>query len=99
MSESQPVFQIEKLYAKDLSLEIPNAPQVFVQQSEPPQIEVQISNDSAMFAENLYEVSVTVTVTAKSAERTLFLVEATQAGIFTLRGVPAGELEPLLGIA
>jgi preprotein translocase subunit SecB len=99
MSESQPLFQIEKLYAKDLSLEIPNAPQVFVQQSEPPQIEVQISNESAMFAENLYEVTVTVTVTAKSGERTLFLVEATQAGIFTLRGVPPAEIEPLLGIA
>ena len=99
MTEAQPVFQIEKLYVKDLSLEIPNAPQVFVQQSEAPQIEVQISNGSSLFADNLYEVTVTVTVTAKTGERTLFLAEATQAGIFTVRGVPAGEIDPLLGIA
>ena len=93
----QPSFQIEKLYVKDVSLEVPNAPQIFMQ-LDTPEMEVQVRNEAAMFAENLYEVVVTVTVTARSGEKTLFLAEAAQAGIFTVRGVPAEDLDPLLGI-
>ena len=96
MSDNQPTFQIEKIYVKDLSLEIPSAPQVFIQ-TDSPQLEVQISNDSAQFSDALFEVSVTVTVTARAGEKTLFLAEATQAGIFTIRGVSQEELDPLLG--
>lgn len=95
--QQQPSFQIEKIYVKDLSLEIPNAPQVFVQQTQP-QLEVQINTEGAQFAEGYFEVSVTATVTAKAAERTLFLAEAVQAGIFCVRNVPAEEMDPLLGI-
>ncbi|OGA72056.1 MAG: protein-export chaperone SecB [Betaproteobacteria bacterium RIFCSPLOWO2_12_FULL_65_14] len=99
MSEDpqQPSFQIEKIYVKDVSLEIPNAPQVFVQQVEP-QLEVQINTGGGQFAEGYFEVTVTATVTAKSGERTLFLAEAVQAGIFSVRNVPQQEMEPLLGI-
>lgn len=97
MTDSQPAFQIEKVYVKDLSLEIPSAPQVFLQ-ADAPQLEVQIGNDATRISESLYEVTVTVTVTARAGEKTLFLVEATQAGIFTVRGVPEDELDPLLGI-
>ena len=93
----QPSFQIEKIYVKDLSLEIPNAPQVFVQQAQP-QLEVQINTEGNQFAEGYFEVSVSATVTAKAGERTLFLAEAVQAGIFSVRNVPAEELDPLLGI-
>ena len=95
--QDQPSFQIEKVYVKDLSLEIPNAPQVFVQQVQP-QLEVQIQTGSAQFADGYYECTVTATVTAKSGERTLFLAEAVQAGIFSVRNVPAQEIDPLLGI-
>jgi preprotein translocase subunit SecB len=95
--QNQPSFQIEKIYVKDLSLEIPNAPQVFVQQAQP-QLEVQIHTQGSRFAEGYYEVSVSATVTAKAAERTLFLAEAVQAGIFSVRHVGAEELDPLLGI-
>lgn len=95
----QPVFQIEKLYVKDLSLEIPNAPQVFVQPSDAPQIEVQIANNAAGFADGLYEVSVTITVTARAGDKAMFLAEVEQAGIFTVRGIADGDIEPLLGIA
>ena len=95
--QNQPSFQIEKIYVKDLSLEIPNAPQVFVQQGQP-QLEVQINTAGSQFAEGYFEVSVTATVTAKSEERTLFLAEAVQAGIFSVRNVGAEELDPLLGI-
>jgi preprotein translocase subunit SecB len=90
-------FQVEKIYVKDLSLEIPNAPQVFMEQAQP-QLEVQIGTAVANFAESLYEVTVTATVTAKAGERTVFLAEAAQAGIFSVRNVGAQELDSLLGI-
>jgi preprotein translocase subunit SecB len=95
--ENQPSFQIEKIYVKDLSLEIPNAPLVFGQQAQP-QIEVQLHTASGQFAEGYFEASVTATVTAKAGERILFLAEAVQAGIFSVRNVPAQDLEALLGI-
>ncbi len=95
--EQQASFQIEKIYAKDVSLEIPNAPQVFIEQGSP-QLEVQIANEIQNFAEGLFEVTVTATVTAKVGEKTIFLAEAAQAGIFSIRNVPAQELDPLLSI-
>ncbi|HXZ51493.1 MAG TPA: protein-export chaperone SecB [Burkholderiales bacterium] len=98
MSDNQPSFQIEKIYVKDLSLEIPGGPQTFVQ-GEQPRLEVQIGNDAAQFAEGYYEVAVTVTVTARAADKTVFLVEAVQAGIFSIRGVPQGDLPGLLNVA
>ena len=93
----QPHFQIEKLYVKDLSLEVPNAPQVFMG-AEPPQLEIQIGQQSAQFSDGLYDVVVTVTVTARSGDKTIFLAEVAQAGIFTARGIPQADLEPLLAI-
>jgi len=93
----QPLFQIEKLYVKDLSLEVPNAPQIFMH-AEPPQLEVQISQQAAQFSDGLYDVVVTVTVTARAGEKTVFLAEVAQAGIFAVRGIPAAEVEPLLQI-
>ena len=96
--QNPPSFQIEKVYVKDLSLEIPNAPQVFMQQAQP-QLEVQIHTGSGQVAEGYFEASVSATVTAKDGERTLFLAEAVQAGIFSVRNVPSQELDPLLGIA
>jgi preprotein translocase subunit SecB len=93
----QPQFQIEKIYVKDLSLEVPNAPEVFLQM-ENPALEVQVASERKQFAEGMYEVIVTVTVTARAGEKTIFLAEAAQAGIFAVRGVPAEDLEPLLGI-
>ena len=101
MSEQQPqgaTFQIEKIYVKDLSLEIPNAPQVFMQPAQP-QLEVQIDTSATPFAEGYFEATVSATVTAKVGERTLFLAEAVQAGIFQMRNVPQNDLQPLLGIA
>ena len=93
----QASFQIEKLYVKDLSLEVPNAPQVFMQ-TESPQLEIQVRNEGTQFAEGMFDVTVTVTVTARAGDKTVFLAEVAQAGIFTVRGVPAKDLEPLLGI-
>ena len=96
--QQQPVFSIEKIYVKDLSLEIPHAPQVFLQR-ETPQVDVQLHNQGGAMEDGVYETVLTVTVTAKLAEdKTLFLVEAAQAGIFQIRNVPQDDLEPILGI-
>ncbi|HWR87303.1 MAG TPA: protein-export chaperone SecB [Acidiferrobacterales bacterium] len=99
MSETeQPVFTIEKIYVKDLSVEIPNAPNIFLDRSQP-DIQVQLHSASEAMDNGLYQVLVTVTVTAKLGDKTMFLVEAGQAGIFTIRNVPQQDLEPILNIA
>lgn len=96
--QQQPTFSIEKIYVKDLSLEIPHAPTIFMQR-ETPQIDVQLHNQGGMVDEGVYETVLTVTVTAKLAEdKTLFLVEVAQAGIFQIRNVPQDDMEPILGI-
>ncbi len=97
MAEAQASFNIEKLYVKDLSLELPNAPKVFME-ADSPQLDVQIHNESEKVTDTLYEVVVTVTVTAKAGDKTLFLAEVAQAGLFSIVNVPDAELEPLLGI-
>jgi len=97
MSDNPPSFQIEKVYVKDLSLEVPGAPQVFMQ-ADSPRLEVQLASAGAQFAEDLFEVTVTVTVTARAGDKTIFLAEAKQAGIFSLRGIPKEQIEPLLGV-
>jgi preprotein translocase subunit SecB len=95
--QQQPVFGIEKIYLKDLSLELPNAPQVFFE-TEGPQVEVNIHNEaSGLPQQGLYQVVLTVTVTAKVQEKTVFLVEVAQAGIFQIRNVPQTELDAVLG--
>ena len=99
MSETaQPVFSIEKVYVKDLSLELPNAPQIFLER-EQPAVEVGLQSEANGLGDGIFEVVLTVTVTAKVGEKTQFLVEAAQAGIFAVRNVPNGELDPLLAIA
>src|SRR5258706_16021323 len=96
--QPQATFQIEKIYVKDMSLEIPHAPKVFLEQVQP-QLEVQINTGAENFAEGYYEVTVTATVTARIGERTLFLADRQQARIFALRCLPAQQLRPLLCIA
>jgi preprotein translocase subunit SecB len=98
MTDSQqPVFNIEKVYVKDASIESPNSPQVFLEPAQP-QVEVQLQNGVQRLNDALFEVVVTVTVTAKAGEKTLFLVEAAQAGIFRIQYVPEADLEPILGV-
>jgi preprotein translocase subunit SecB len=98
MSDAQPpTFGIEKIYVKDVSLEVPAGPQAFMQ-PEQPQLEVQITQQSQRVNEVLHEVTLVITVTAKAAGKVLFLVEASQAGIFQIRNVSEAELPPVLGI-
>lgn len=99
MSDSeQPVFSIEKIYVKDISLESPNAPQIFLER-EQPAVEVGLQSEANGLGDGVFEVVLTVTVTAKMGEKTQFLVEAAQAGIFQIRNVPDEELEPVMAIA
>lgn len=94
----QPVFGIEKLYVKDLSVEVPNAPEIFLER-ENPQIQIQLNSNGRSVGEGVYEVALTVTVTAKIGEKTVFLVEVGQAGIFRIMHVPEEQLEPLIAVA
>lgn len=93
----QPGFSIEKIYVKDASLEIPNAPQIFTERTQP-QVGIELSNFAQQVEENIFEVAIKVTVTSKIGDKTVFLVEATQAGIFQISGVPAENIELILGI-
>jgi preprotein translocase subunit SecB len=95
---STPVFQIQRIYLKDLSLEQPNSPQILLEQAQP-QVDINLGLAAGPVADGLYEVSVTATVTTKVGEKTLFLVEAKQAGIFELRNIPQEQLQPIIGIA
>lgn len=100
MSEpQQPTFVIEKIYLKDASLEIPHAPQIYLE-PDSPQVEINVHNQAAILGEDqgLFEVVLTVTVTAKTGDKTVFLVEVAQAGIFQIRHVPPQDLDPILGI-
>lgn len=96
-NEQQAVFNIQRVYLKDASLELPNAPQIFLEQQQP-QVEVQIAVENEAVVEGIYEVRVTATVTAKVQDKVLFLVECKQAGIFQMGGIPAEQLAPVLGI-
>jgi preprotein translocase subunit SecB len=94
---TQAVFNMDKIYVKDLSLEIPHAPHIFLER-ENPQIEVQLHTSAAQVDEGVFEVNVTATVTAKISEKVMFLIEAKQAGIFTVRNLPEAEMNPVLAV-
>ena len=96
--DQSPVFQIQRIYLKDLSLEQPNSPQVLLEQTQP-QVDIQLSMAAESVAQGLFEVTVTATVTTKVGDKTLFLVEAKQAGIFEIRNLPEDQMGPILGIA
>ena len=95
--DQSPVFQIQRIYLKDLSLEQPNSPQVLLEQTQP-QVDIQLSMAAEAVAQALFEVTVTATVTTKVGDKTLFLVEAKQAGIFEIRNVPAEQQQGILGV-
>jgi preprotein translocase subunit SecB len=93
----QPGFSIEKIYVKDASLEIPNAPQIFTDRTQP-QIGIELGNFAQVLEDGVFEVAIKVTVTSKIEDKTVFLVEVTQAGIFQIRNVPAENIEMIVGI-
>lgn len=95
--EAQPGFAIEKLYVKDASLEIPNAPQIFIDRTAP-QVNVELGNAAQKLSDGIYESAIKVTVTAKIGDKVAFLVEVTQAGIFAIRNIPEENIEMIMGV-
>ena len=97
MSEENQQFAIQKIYLKDVSFESPNSPQTFTNGDWQPQINVQINSSNIAITDDTYEVILDITVTAKHEEKTAFLAEIKQAGIFTISGFPAESLGGMLG--
>ncbi len=94
-----PIFNIQRMYLKDLSLEQPNSPRILLEQGTP-NVDINLGVAAETLADGIYEVSITATVTTKvSQDRTLFLIEAKQAGIFEIRNIPQEQVGPILGIA
>ncbi|MFC5498302.1 protein-export chaperone SecB [Caenimonas terrae] len=96
--QQDPVFQIQRVYLKEASLEQPNSPAILLEQ-EQPSVDIQLGVEAAQAADGIYEVCVTATVTTKLKDRTVFLVEAKQAGIFEIRNLPQDQMNAIMGIA
>jgi preprotein translocase subunit SecB len=92
-----PGFGIEKLYLKDVSVEVPNSPEIFTSR-ETPKISVELNNNAKPLPEGFFEVALQITVTSKIADKTAFLIDVTQAGIFGVKNLPEESLEPILAI-
>ena len=95
--DQTPVFQLQRMYLKDLSLEQPNSPQILLEQQQP-QVDINLALSAEGVSEGVYEVCVTATVTTKVGDRTLFLVEAKQAGIFEIRNLPQDQLQGVVSV-
>ncbi len=93
-----PVFQIQRVYLKEASLEQPNSPAILLEQ-EQPSVDIQIGIEAKPVADGVFEVAVTATVQTKIKDKTVFLVEAKQAGIFEIRNLPQEQMGPIMGIA
>ncbi|HYE39356.1 MAG TPA: protein-export chaperone SecB [Ramlibacter sp.] len=96
--DNSPVFQIQRVYMKDLSLEQPNSPQILLEQ-EQPKVDINLGLEAQPVADGIFEVCVVATVHTKIKDKTLFLVEAKQAGIFEIRNIPEDQMNPIIGIA
>jgi preprotein translocase subunit SecB len=92
-----PGFGIEKLYLKDVSVEVPNSPEIFTSR-ETPKISVELNNNAKPLPDGFFEVALQITVTSKIADKTAFLIDVTQAGIFAVKNLPEESLEPILAI-
>ena len=97
MADETPVFQIQRMYLKDLSLEQPNSPQILLEQQQP-QVDINLAMGAEGVADGIFEVTVTATVTTKVKDKVLFLVEAKQAGIFEIRNVPQEQMQGIVSI-
>lgn len=98
MADQDPIFQIQRVYLKEASLEQPNSPAVLLEQ-EQPSVDIQLGVEANPAADGVYEVCVTATVQTKIKDKTVFLVECKQAGIFEIRNLPEDQMGPIMGIA
>jgi len=98
VADSNPVFQIQRVYLKEASLEQPNSPAILLQQ-EQPSVDIQLGVEATPAADGVYEVCVSATVHTKIADKTVFLAECKQGGIFEIRNLPEDQMDPIMGIA
>jgi preprotein translocase subunit SecB len=98
MADQDPIFQIQRVYLKEASLEQPNSPAILLE-TEQPSVDIQVGVEAAPISEGMFEVAVTATVHTKVKDKTVFLVESKQAGIFEIRNLPEDQMGPILGIA
>ena len=98
MADQDPTFQIQRIYLKEASLEQPNSPAILLEQ-EQPTVDIQLGVEANPVAQGVYEICVTTTVQTKIKDKTVFLVEAKQAGIFEIRNLPEDQMGPIMGIA
>ena len=98
MASNDPVFNIQRVYLKEASLEQPNSPAILLEQ-EQPSVDIQLGVEAQQAAEGMFEVAVTATVTTKIKDKTVFLVEVKQAGIFEIRNLPQDQMQAVMGIA
>jgi preprotein translocase subunit SecB len=96
--ENTPVFQIQRVYLKEASLEQPNSPAILLEQQQPA-VDIQLGVEANQAADGVFEICVTATVQTKIADKTVFLVECKQAGIFEIRNVPEEQIGAIIGIA
>jgi len=93
---NEPEFGIQRLYVKDLSFEAPNSPQVFLDEWQP-ELDMDLATKANALGDNNHEVVLTITVTVKMKDKTIFLIEVHQAGIFTIKNFPEDQTRPMLG--
>ena len=96
--QQDPVFQIQRVYLKEASLEQPNSPAILLEQ-EQPSVDIQLGVEALQAADGIFEVCVTATVTTKVKDKTVFLVEVKQAGIFEIRNIEQEQMNQIMGIA
>ncbi len=89
-------FDLQRIYTKDISFETPNSPEVFTMDWQPENT-LSLNSEVSNLGGDTFEVTLTVTITAKLGEKVAFLVEAKQAGIFTIANFPNNEMGPMLG--
>ena len=95
--DKKPGFALEKLYLKDVSVEVPNAPEIFVER-DTPKISIELNNEAKPLADGYYEIALQITVTSKIGEQTAFVVDIVQAGIFVIKNIPEDGLEAVIAI-
>ena len=95
--DQQPGFALEKLYLKDVSIEVPNAPEIFIER-DAPKVSIELNNEAKPLADGFYEVALQITVTSKIGDQTAFVVDLVQSGIFVIKNIPEDGLEAVIAI-
>jgi preprotein translocase subunit SecB len=95
--QAQLELSIQRIYTKDISFETPNSPDIFTGEWKP-NMDLNLGTETRKIADNVFEVVLKITVTIKTEDKTAFLAEVHQAGIFSIKGLEEKQLAPVFGI-